>query len=65
MSLKENVFVKMNDLLFVEGIIVGYMDFQDQRTYRVLIEKDQIIDADESQLFEKANNVSCSDCPKN
>lgn len=70
MSLKEKVFVKVNDFLFEEGIVVGKIIYQGNVTYRVLV-NDEIIDATEEQIsrekdFEYNNNsdkdTGCKRC---
>ena len=36
MGIKEKVFVKINDFLFEEGVVVGKIIYQGNDTYRVL-----------------------------
>lgn len=45
-SLKGNVAVKINDIVYLECIVVGYILKDEKITYRVLFEKD-VFDAPE------------------
>lgn len=57
MSLKEIVYVKVNSLLFEEGIVVGKIIYQGNVTYRVLINDQKIIDATDEQLLSRAEYI--------
>lgn len=51
MSLKDKVFVQRSPTLFIEGIVVGYILFQGTKTYRVLINDQEIIDVSEKEIL--------------
>ena len=65
MGIKEKVFVKINDFLFEEGVVVGKIIYQGNDTYRVLI-NDKIIDATEEQISREKDITSahrlCEGC---
>lgn len=65
MSFKETVFVKINDFLFEEGIVVGKIIFQGNVTYRVLINNEKIIDATDDQLLNRSDYIKYAEKIKN
>jgi len=53
MSYKDKTIYKVNDKYFVEVKVVGYILENNKTTYRILY-NDEIIDAEETRLFTKA-----------
>ena len=51
MTLKDDVIVKITDLLFVEAKVVGYTLYKNKITYRIYDGK-EIFDAPEEKVFD-------------
>lgn len=50
-SLKDKVLFKSSDVLFIEATVVGYILHNGKKTYRLLIDDDVLLDADESSVM--------------